>query len=56
MRGPESFDLGAGPLGFAGATAKSGAGRPAGFMTLAGSFGGPAIPRAPSGWGHHTAD
>jgi PPE-repeat protein len=45
----------AGPLGFAGAAAKSGASRAAGLTTLGGDGlnDGPVVPMLPSSWGRH---
>jgi hypothetical protein len=54
--GPSVAESGqaAGPLGFAGAAAKSGASPAAGLMTLVGDGvnEGPALPMLPSSWGH----
>jgi PPE-repeat protein len=55
LSGPSAAESGqaAGPLGFAGAAAKSGASPAAGLMTLAGDGvnDGPALPMLPSSWG-----
>ncbi|WAC93708.1 PPE family protein [Mycobacterium sp. Aquia_213] len=47
-------ESGAGPLGFAGAAVKSGAGHAAGLTTLGGDGlnDGPSVPMLPSSWGH----
>lgn len=51
-------DAGAGPLGLAGAAAKSGAGQAAGLATLSGDgwSDGPALPMLPSTWDGNAAD